>query len=247
MKLSKKVALITGSSRGIGKAIVLRLADDGFRVVINYNKSKVEAFKIAETLKKRKKEFIIVKADVSKEAEVKKMIGIVINKFKSIDVIVNNAGINQNQKLENLKIKDFNKIIDTNLKGNVLVTKYSLPFLKRSKYSRIIFISSTNSFIGSPRKIAYTISKSAILGLAKSLALDLAPKILVNTIVPGYINTEMFRKFDTKTNEHRINQIPIRRLGKPEEVASLVSFLCSSDASYITGQCFHVNGGVFLS
>ncbi len=248
MKLSKKTALITGGVTGIGRAAVLRLSDDGFRVIINYKGSEniEDIHFLNEILKRKDKEYLFIKADITKEIEIKNMINKVIKKFKRLDVLVNNAGINQTQSFQKLKLKDFDKILETNLRGAVLVTKYALPLLRKSKEPKIIFISSINSFLGSISRSSYIVSKSGILGLTKALALELAPKILVNTIVPGYINTQML-KFGREPLNKKIKRIPLKRLGKSEEVAGLVSFLCSSDSSYITGQSIHINGGLFLA
>lgn len=244
----KKTALITGASSGIGKAIALRLAADGFRVVINYKDIEGEkhAMFLVKTLS-QKTDAIAVKADIAKEKEVKQMIGVISKNFGSLDVVINNAGINQTKGFEKLTMTDFDSVMSVNLRGAILVSKYSLPLLQKSKSGRLIFISSSSVFIGSRGRVSYAVSKSGIIGLARILALELAPKILVNTVVPGYINTNMFKKFSRGPTGQKIKKIPLGRIGKPEEVAAVVSFLCSGDSSYITGQCIHVNGGLYFS
>ena len=138
-------------------------------------------------------------------------------------------------------------IFNTNFKGAFLITKHALPHLQKSKDARIIFLASTNSFTGSPKRAIYAASKSSLLGLTKTLALELAPNILVNAVVPGYIETRMLIQYSSKPRNEKLKAIPLNRFGKPEDVANAVAFLCSKDSSYITGQCLHVNGGYFLS
>jgi len=246
---NNRTALITGAATGIGRATVLRLARDGFRVVVNYKDSQTqkEVFSLAKILRQKDVEYLVIKADISKQERVKKMMDKIIKEFKSLDVVINNAGINQTQPFERLNLKDFDKVLETNLRGAILVTKYALPYLKKSPHPRIIFISSLNSFTGSPKRPAYVVSKSGILGITKALALELAPKILVNAVAPGYINTEMLKKFSSEPLNKKVKKIPLKRFGEPEEVANVISFLCSEDASYITGQCIHVNGGLFFA
>lgn len=244
-----KTALVTGGVEGIGRAVVLRLVDDGFRIAINYKDAKTKNYAelLAENLRKKNADFMIIKADISQEKQVREMMRIIKNRFGGLDVVVNNAGINQTEIFAKLDLRRFNDVLQTNLFGSVLVTKHALPLLKKSNDPRIIFISSVNSFIGSPHRAAYIVSKSGILGLSRALAAELAPKILVNTVVPGYIDTKMFHKFSRGPVGEKIKKIPLGRIGRPEEVASVVSFLCSQDASYITGQCIHVNGGLYFS
>lgn len=239
-------ALITGGAKGIGRAIVFQLANDGFRVVINYNKSKKEAFEVADILKQKNKKYFLIKADISKESETKKMIGEISKEFGSLDVLANNAGVIKIQPFRALSLNDLDGIFNTNLRGSILVTKLALPLLEKSSNPRIIFISSTSAFIGSNSQFAYSVSKAGIIGAVRSLALELAPRnILVNAVVPGYINTSMINLVK-KQMKARIKKIPLGRIGKPEEVAELVSFLASPRNSYITGQCIHINGGRYF-
>lgn len=243
-----KTALITGASSGIGRAIAIRLADDGFKVAINYKNAsdKKSAVALAKILA-RKTETITLMADVTKEKEVKKMFEAIRKKFHYLAAVINNAGINQTQSFRASKLEDFNRVLEVNLLGSVLVTKHALPLFEKTRGGRVIFISSANVFTGSRQRAAYIASKAGIIGLSRSLALELAPNILVNTVVPGYINTDMFKKFTVETVSEKIKRIPLRRIGKPEDIAGAVSFLCSDDAAYITGQCLHVNGGLYLS
>lgn len=246
LKTKQKVALVTGGSRGIGRAIVLRLADEGYKVIVNYHESKEEALKVIELLREKNRDYFLVKADISKENEVKKMMGIVQKECQFLDVLVNNAGIIKSQPLGGLELKDFDKVLDTNLRGSVLVTKYSLPLLKKTAHSKIVFTVSSSAFVGSGTQFAYTISKAGLVGAIRALALELAPLgILVNGVAPGYIDTPM-ASLVKKQMKAGIKKIPLGRIGKPEEVAELVAFLASSRNTYITGQCIHINGGRYM-
>lgn len=241
-----RVALITGGATGIGRAIVRRLARDGFAVVINYNTSKKEACTLAKELDGEKQTHSIFRADISKSGQVKGLLRHIQRKFGRLDIVINNAGVNQIKTLEESSLADFDRVLNVNTRGAVLVTKHLLPLLKKSSAARIIFITSTNPFRGSPNKAAYTTSKAALLGLSRSLSIELAPNVLVNAVAPGYIDTDMFHRFQSEPLVSRIKKIPLARLGKPEDVANVVSFLCSEDSDYITGQCIHVNGGAYF-
>lgn len=251
MKLDfyRPTALITGASTGIGRAIAQRLAEDGFRVLVNYKHSSSDrlALSFASALREKKRECFLIRADVSKESEVKKMMEAVQKKFGILDVVVNNAGINQTKQFNRTRLTDFKDVVDVNLYGGILVVSHALPMLKKAKSPRVIFISSATAFLGSKNRSAYVVSKSALLGLHRALALDLAPQILVNSVVPGYVDTELFRKSNRRPVSEKIARIPLRRIGKPEDIAGAVSFLCSKHASYITGQSIHVNGGLFFT
>ncbi len=246
---SERTALITGGITGIGRAITSRLARDGFSLAINYKGSEKNSFirSLRKELEFHNVKYVLIKADISKILEVERMIKIVEKNFGKVDALINNAGINQNQNFSNLDFSNFDKILDVNLRGAVMITKYTLPLFEKALLPRIIFISSVNAFVGSAARVAYTVSKSGLLGLTKALALELAPKVLVNSIVPGYIDTDMFRRFKSENPYTKIKRIPLKRIGLPEDVAGAASFLCSPDSSYITGQCIHVNGGLFLS
>jgi 3-oxoacyl-[acyl-carrier protein] reductase len=247
-KQKNKVALITGGISGIGRAIALSLAKNGFQVVINYknNLSRKDILTTTAKLKKEGADFLLLKADITKEKEVEQMVRKIIEKYKKLDVLINNAGINKTQSFTNLSFIDYDLITATNLKGAITVTKFCLPIIKKSGCGRIIFISSSNAFIGSPSRFTYVVSKSGILGVVKALTLELSPDILVNAVIPGYIKTKM-TKFSKKKLEEKIKKIPLRRLGEADEVANLVSFLVSDLNTYITGQSIHIDGGLYLS
>ncbi|MBI2635308.1 MAG: SDR family oxidoreductase [Parcubacteria group bacterium] len=247
--LYTKTALITGASSGIGRAIALRLADDGFFVAINFKdkKTKRPALSLAGELKAKNTPCLLLQGDITKEKDIIRMVKLVKKTRGKLDVLINSAGINLTQNFASFKDRDFRSVLETNLFGATVLTRNFLPLLHGSASPRIIFVSSSNVFIGSKSRTAYVVSKSAIMGLARALTLELAPKVLVNTIVPGYINTNMLRRFGDGASSNKLEKIPLKRFGKPEEVSSVVSFLCSNDASYITGQCIHVNGGLYFS
>lgn len=244
----RKIALITGASGEIGGAIVRRFVRDGFAVVIHYNKGKKNAEALSRYALENGGEAFLVKADITNEKEIKNMFGLIRKKFGALDILINCAGLNNSdERLSHITPDKFKQIIDVNLYGVAMITKIFLPLIKKSSSGRIIFVSSILAFSGSARRPAYAAAKGGIIGLAKSLALDLAPKILVNTVVPSYIDTKMIRQSKTETVGKRIMRIPLKRLGTTDEVAGLVSFLCSDDARYIHGQSIHVNGGVYFS
>lgn len=241
-----KIALVTGGAVGIGRAAVLRLAQDGFSIVVNYRSSKREADSLRRELDTIGVENLFVQADISNERSIKRMIAAIDNAFGRIDAIVHNAGINTPEGIRQVSVKDFDSVLGTNLRGPMLVTKHALPLLMKSSFPSLVFISTINVFRGSPEKLAYMASKAGLIGLARSLAVDLAPRVRANVIVPGSIDTEMFRRLKSEPIVKRIKKIPLARIGDPKEVASVVAFLCSEDSSYITGQCIHVNGGAFF-
>lgn len=243
---ARRVALVTGGAIGIGRAVAQRLARDGFSVVVNFRSSKQEAHKLEAELKSLGVESFFIQTDISQENSVKQMIATLKRRFNRLDAIVHNAGVNIPEGIQQSSVKDFDTVLATNLRGPMLVTKYALPLLKKSSFASLVFISTINVFRGSPEKLAYMTSKAGIIGLGRSLAVDLAPQIRSNIVVPGSIDTEMFRRLKSEPVAKRIKKIPLARIGDPEEIASVVAFLCSKDSSYITGQCIHVNGGAFF-
>ncbi|MBI2122316.1 MAG: SDR family oxidoreductase [Candidatus Sungbacteria bacterium] len=247
LETRSRIALVTGGSGEIGGAIVKRFVEDGFRVILHYKDSRDRSVFIANSLGKKNKEIVLMRADISREKDVSKMFKNIKRRFGTLDVLVNNAGINRVDKHPvDLNFKDFDEMLNVNLRGSILVTKHALPLLKNGIEPRIIFISSVVVFCGSSQRIGYAASKGALLGLTRSLALALAPKILVNAVAPGYIDSRMIRHSKSEPIKKRIERIPLKRLGTPEEVAAAVSFLGSRNSSYITGQCLHINGGVFM-
>lgn len=241
----KKVVLITGASRGIGAAITKKMASLNYNVVINYNNSKKEAEKLQNEIEgKYKIKSIIVKADVSNEDEIKNMINETINVFGRLDCLVNNAGIAIDCPFEDKTKENFMKILDTNLIGPFLTSKYAYEYLKEQKNSSIINIASTNGIDTIyPESMDYDASKAGLISLTKNLALEFAPDIRVNCIAPGWTLTDMTKDLDKKYIEEEIDKILLSRFAHPGEIANVVAFLASDDASYINGEVIRVDGG----
>lgn len=247
MKLKNKVALVTGAGRGIGKAIALEFAKEGANVIINYNKSKKEAEDVKNEIEKTGSKVIVIKADVSKKEEVEEMIEKTLNEFKRIDILVNNAGVISAAPLQELTEEDWDKIMDVNLKGVFLCSKAVSKIMMKQKSGKIINISSIyGSIFGAEYVMHYCASKAGVANLTKSLAQALAPHIQVNSISPGNIDTEMTRRAGDDFIKKVIEKTPLKRLGKPEEIAKVAVFLASSDSDFITGQNIVVDGGLSL-
>ncbi len=238
--LSGKIAIVTGGTRGIGKAVAEEFRDAGAIVYITGRKT--------ETIKKISSEIGVkgMKMDVSNAEDVDKGIEDILKAEGKIDVLVNNAGITKDKLFIRMSRKDWDSVIDVNLNGIYNVTRAVVPSMVKARSGVILSISSVVAFTGNVGQVNYSASKSAIIGMTKSLSRELAPRnIRVNAIAPGYIETDMTRNIPEKIRETIIKSIPLRREGKPEEVASLCLFLASDMASYITGTTIHVNGGLF--
>lgn len=247
MKLKGKKALVTGGSRGIGKAIVLELASKGCDVLFTYHSS-VESAKLVEAEGVRLGVKIIgFQADASKLSEAEKTITFILENLSGLDILVNNAGITKDNLLMRMSEDDFDKIIAANLKSVFNYTKASLKQMISQRYGRIINITSVVAIIGNPGQANYVASKAGVIGFTKSSAKELASRnITVNAIAPGYISTDMTEKLNDKQKEAIVNLIPLKRIGVPEDVAKVVSFLASEDADYITGQVISVDGGMAM-
>ena len=244
MKLKNKIALITGASRGIGKATALLFAKEGAKVVINYFSSKKEALSIVDEIKKMGSEAIAVKCDVSKENEVKEMINKTINTLGRIDIVVNNAGIVYDIPLFERKIEQFKKTIEINLLGTFLCSKYASEQMIKMTNGKIINISSTNAINSfSPDTIDYDASKAGIIMLTKDFAKKLAPKIQVNAIAPGWVYTDMNKNLSKEFIQKETEKIYLKRFAQPEEIAKAILFFASDDSSYITGSVMVIDGG----
>lgn len=244
-----KTVLVTGGSKGIGKAIVYSFAKAGYNVILNYNTSYQSAKDIVEDLKDCSGIVEMFKADVSNRDEVNSMVEYAVREFGKIDVVVNNAGICNVEVFSELKEETWDKIMDVNLKGVYNVTQAALRYsMLKEKDGSIINISSIDGVCGSSCEVAYSASKAGIIGLTKALAKELAlSNITVNAIAPGAISTDMlienYSKEDLAVTK---SEIPMGRFGKPEEVAELVLFLASDGARYMTGQVISPNGGMMI-
>lgn len=242
--MEKEVVLITGGSRGIGAAIVKKLSEEGKIVYFTYNKSEVESKVLADSLV----DVHHLQLDISDYEQVEKTIKEIISKENKIDILINNAGITSDGSFLMMDKNKWSNVIDTNLNGSFYVSKFVAKTMLKQKKGRIINISSVVANIGSKGQANYIASKSAIEGLTKALAIELAPRgILVNAIAPGYIETDMTNGLDSKYKEEVINKTLLKRCGSVDEIADVVSFLCSKSSSYITGQIITVDGGMSLN
>ncbi len=238
----KKAAIITGASRGIGKAVAYALAADGYIPVINYLNSSESAEKIAAETRG-----LAYCADVSDSEAVKKMINTANEKFGGIDVLVNNAGISLTGLFTDITVQQEQRMIDVNLKGVMNCARYVIPFMVRQKYGRIINISSMWGEVGASCEVHYSATKAAIIGFTKALAKELGPSgITVNGIAPGVVMTDMNSAYSEEEMNILKEETPLQRLGTPEDIASAVSFLVSDSADFITGQILGVNGGFVI-
>lgn len=245
--LTNKAALITGSSRGIGRAIALAFADKGAKVAVNFAGQEDKANEVVSMIKRAGGDAFSIKADVSKMDDVQAMVKKVIAEFGSLDILVNNAGVTKDNLMMRMKEDDWDDVIDINLKGVFNCTKAVTRQMMKQRQGRIINISSIVAVSGNPGQANYVAAKAGVIGLTKTSAKELASRnITVNAIAPGYIETEMTSQLDAKIQEEMLKQIPLARFGKPEDVANFTAFLASDESGYITGQTFHIDGGMVM-
>lgn len=240
-----KTVLVTGSSRGLGKSIIIKFAENNYNVVINYNNSKKEALELEKYIKDNYEvEVLTIKADVGNESEVKNMFNDIINKFNTIDVVVNNAAIAIDTIFEDKTVNNFHKILDINLVGTFLVSKYASKYMLEKKEGNIINISSTNGIdTYYPYSMDYDASKAGVISLTKNLSKELSPYIRVNCVCPGWIVTDMNNSLDKEYMSKEITKINLKRFAEPMEIANVVYFLASAEASYVNGSIIAVDGG----
>jgi acetoacetyl-CoA reductase len=244
-KLDGKVAVVTGGSRGIGAAIAKELGRKGATVVINYNHSHEHAQKVVDEINVIGRSAIAIQADISEAESTKVFIEKVLEKYGKLDVLVNNAGITRDRSFKKMSYEEWHKVIDTNLSSVFNTCKIALPAMLEQKYGRIINISSVIGQSGGFGQANYAAAKAGLIGFTKSLALETARAgVTVNAICPGFIATEMVAEMPEAVQEAIIAQIPMKRLGKPEDVAKGVIFMCESE--YMTGQCLNLNGGLYM-
>lgn len=245
MLLQNKVAIVTGGSRGIGKAIALELVNNGARVIFTYLKSSEAATVLADEIKKLNGEAVAVKSDSRNYEEARKVVEETLSIFGRLDILVNNAGIIKDKALMMMAPEEWQEVIDTNLTGYFNMAKACIVTMMKQKGGNIVNISSVAGVTGIARQVNYSSAKAGIIGLTKSLAKEVAAyNIRVNAVAPGYIETDMTK--DLKQKEVLGKFIPMTRFGKPEEVARTVSFLVSDKSNYITGQVVKVDGGLVM-
>ena len=247
MCLKDKTAVVTGGSRGIGRAICIELAKQGANIVVNFSGSEAKAKAVVEEIEALGPKAIAVQADVADSASVDGLMKQALEAFGSIDILVNNAGITRDNLLMRMKEQEWDDVIDTNLKGVFLCTKAVTRQMMKQRAGRIINISSIVGVAGNPGQANYVAAKAGVIGLTKTTAQELASRnILVNAIAPGFITTEMTDALPEELKESMLKQIPLAKLGQPEDIAKAVAFFASDSASYITGQTLHIDGGMVM-
>ncbi|GAA0612527.1 3-oxoacyl-[acyl-carrier-protein] reductase [Virgibacillus siamensis] len=245
--LKGKSALVTGASRGIGRSIALELAKQGANVAINFAGNEAKAQSVVEEIEQLGVKSFKVQADVANGDQAKAMVKEVANEFGSLDILINNAGVTRDNLLMRMKEEEFDQVINTNLKGVFQCTKAVARQMMKQKYGRIVNVASIVGVSGNPGQANYVAAKAGVIGLTKSTAKEFASRnILVNAVAPGFISTDMTDALSDEQRESMLAMIPLAKLGTPEDVAKVVRFLASDDASYITGQTIHIDGGMVM-
>lgn len=247
MLLEGKVALVTGASRGIGKAIALLLAENGADVAVNFAGSTAAAEAVAAEIEKMGRKAILVQGDVSQTEVCAEMVDKVVKELGHIDILVNNAGITRDTLLLRMKEEDWDAVLNTNLKGVFNCTKAAVKYMAKQRNGAIVNISSVVALMGNAGQANYAAAKAGILGFTRSVAKEMAARgIRVNAVTPGFIKTDMTSVLSEKVVAAMEASIPLARLGEPEDIAKAVLFLVSDNAAYITGQTLHVDGGMVM-
>lgn len=243
-----KHALVTGASRGIGRAIALELGRQGVHVAVNYSGSEAKAQEVVEELKAMGTEAFAVKCDVSNSEDVQNMIKSVLEVFGSLEILVNNAGITRDNLLMRMKDEDWDAVINTNLKGVFNTTKAVTRPMMKQRQGTIINVASVVGIMGNAGQANYVAAKAGVIGLTKSTARELAARtITVNAVAPGFITTDMTEELPEDVKAAMLKEIPLARFGNPEDIAGVVSFLASDAAAYMTGQVLRVDGGMVMA
>ena len=242
-----KTVFITGGGRGIGKEVALKFAENGYNIVTNYVSDKTDVEALKKEFEEKGVKSLILKADVTDSVAIENLVKKAIEKFESIDVLVNNAGITKDNLLMRMSEEEFTKVIDVNLKGTYIVTKIVSKYMMKKRQGSIINLSSVVGVVGNAGQCNYSASKAGIIGFTKSIAKELASRnIRANAVAPGFIETDMTAILGENVKENIYNQIPLKRMGKAKEVANLVYFLGTEESSYITGQVISVDGGMTM-
>lgn len=241
----QKVALVTGSSRGLGKAMALKLAADGFAVAVHYGRNQAEAEKVAEEIRAAGGTAQVFGADLSQPANASKLVDDVIAQMGRLDVLVNNAGITRDTLAIRMKDEDWDAVLQTNLSSAFAACRAAIKHMMKARSGRIVNVSSVVALAGNPGQANYVASKAGLIGLTKALAKEYGGRgITVNAIAPGFIDSDMTAQLSEEVKKAYLSNIPLARFGQPEEVAALVAFLAGNSAGYITGQTIGVDGGM---
>jgi 3-oxoacyl-[acyl-carrier protein] reductase len=247
LSLKDKVALVTGGSRGIGRAIATALAGAGAAVVVNYKGNQAAADEVVREIEHADGTAIAIQADISRAEDVERLFKAVLERFGKVDILVNNAGITRDTLLLRMKEDDFDAVLDTNLRGVYLCTKAALRPMTKARAGRVINITSVVGLIGNAGQANYAAAKAGIIGFTKATAREMASRaITVNAVAPGYIDTELTGVLSEQIRQAIMENIPLGRLGTPQDVANVVCFLASDAAAYITGQTLTVDGGMVM-
>jgi 3-oxoacyl-[acyl-carrier protein] reductase len=247
ISLNGKVAVVTGASRGIGRAIATTLAAAGAAVVVNYKSNQAAAEEVVRAIVAADGQALAVQADVGTPAEVEHLFKTALDRYGRLDILVNNAGITRDVLLLRMKEEDFDAVLDTNLRGVYLCTRAALRPMTRARSGRIINITSVIGLMGNAGQANYAAAKAGIIGFTKAVAREMgARNITVNAVAPGYIETELTGRLSDQIRAAILENIPLGRLGTPQDVANLVCFLASDAAAYITGQTLTVDGGMVM-
>ena len=243
-----RVALVTGGSRGIGRAICVRLALNGMKVAVNYQHNSAAANETVQMIRNAGGEAIVVQGSVQSEIDAERIVNDSCEQFGPISVLVNNAGIVKDKLLFMMKESDWKEVIEVNLFGSMFVSRVALRYMLKERFGRILNISSISGLVGTPGQTNYAASKAGLIGFTRSLAGEVAQfGITVNAIAAGYVDTEMVKTIKPELLEKLVAGIPVRRIATCEEIAGVAAFLCGPEAGYITGQVLPVDGGISIS
>ena len=247
MSETKRAAIVTGGSRGIGRAVCLALAEQGVNVVVNYAGSAAAAEETAALCREKGVEAIAVQASVADAAQVDALFEKAVETFGRVDILVNNAGITKDNLIVRISEEDFDAVLSTNLKGAFLCCKKAARIMMRQKWGRIVNISSVVGLRGNPGQTNYSASKAGVIGLTKSLAKELSSRhVTVNAVAPGFIDTDMTRVLPEAARTAILSQVPLGTFGQPEDVARAVAFFAAEESGYLTGQVLCVDGGMAM-